>query len=295
MNILIAGGNGFLGSYLKKRFVEDGHLVRIVSRSSGDITWNQSQLTEVLNTTDVLINLAGKSINCRFTPANKEQILKSRIQTTHILNKATADCTNPPKVWINASATGIYEHTFDECLSEYSSKLATDFLATVVLNWENAFFKEEILGTRKIALRTSVVLGTTGGAFPLLNKLSKLGLGGKQGDGKQMVSWIFIEDYYRIVKFIIENQTISGVINASAPHPISNTIFMKELQVANRAFLSMPAPGFLLQIASHLLNFQPNLILDSTNVFSQKLKDLSFEFKAPDIHKVIKILNCNEK
>lgn len=295
MNILIAGGNGFLGSYLKKRFVEDGHLVRIVSRSPGDITWNQSQLTEVLNTTDVLINLAGKSINCRFTPANKEQILKSRTQTTHILNKATADCTNPPKVWINASATGIYEHTFDECLSEYSSKLATDFLATVVLNWENAFFKEEILGTRKIALRTSVVLGITGGAFPLLNKLSKLGLGGKQGDGKQMVSWIFIEDYYRIVKFIIENQTISGVINASAPQPISNTIFMKELQVANRAFLSMPAPGFLLQIASLLLNFQPNLILDSTNVFSQKLKDLSFEFKAPDIHKVIKILNCNEK
>ena len=164
-----------------------------------------------------------------------------------------------------------------------------------MLNWENAFFKEEILGTRKIALRTSVVLGITGGAFPLLNKLSKLGLGGKQGDGKQMVSWIFIEDYYRIVKFIIENKTISGVINASAPYPISNTEFMKELQVANRAFLSMPAPGFLLQIASLLLNFQPNLILDSTNVFSQKLKDLSFEFKAPDIHKVIKILNCNEK
>lgn len=283
MNILIAGGTGFLGSYLKKRFEENGDNVSIVSRNGNDVSWQLDDLIENLNHTDVLINLSGKSINCRFTDKNKEQILNSRIETTALLNQAVQKCENPPKLWINASATGIYKHTIDESLDEYSTEYTDDFLGEVVQKWEQEFYGTDIKHVRKVDLRTSVVLSKTGGVFPLLNRLSKLGAGGKQGNGRQMFSWIGIEDYFRIIQFIIQNREIESAVNASSPYPVSNAELMKALNKRNKALIAIPSPKFLLYMASYVLNFQPDLVLDSTNAVSKKLKDANFQFIAPDI------------
>lgn len=291
MNIVIAGGTGFIGSYLKKRFEEKNHKVQVVSRNKENIPWNLENLIKTLNTSDVLINLAGKNIDCRFSKKNKKLILDSRISTTSILNKAVSDCTSPPRIWINASASGIYNHTSEQLQDEYSKLYADDFLANVVKKWEEEFFSIEIPQIRKIALRTSVVLGQNGGAFPLLNRLSKTGLGGKQGNGMQMFSWIYLEDYFRIVEFIIENQTIQGVVNASSPYPVSNSQLMKKINKANKIFLALPSPKIILKIASYFLNFQPDIILDSVNVCSTKLKELHFEYIAPDLEMALNLLN----
>lgn len=293
MNILIAGGTGFLGSYIKKRFKENNHQVRVVSRTAGDVSWIEKELTDALEKTDVLINLAGKSIDCRFTNKNKEQILKSRIETTELLNNAIARCKNPPDVWINASAIGIYKHTFDEKLNEYFDSFADDFLGEVVTNWENAFFSSYHLQIRKVALRTAVVLGKSGGVYPLVNRLSKLGAGGKQGNGRQMFSWIYIEDYFRILNVIIENKDIIDVINASAPTPVSNADLMKAFKKTNKTLIALPTPAILLNLGSYLFNFHPGLILDSTNVVSKKLELLNFKFEAEKIETVLQKLKDN--
>ena len=295
MNILIAGGTGFLGSYIKKRFEENGNVVRVISRAGGDVSWDEKELISALENTDVLINLAGKSIDCRFTKENKQQILQSRIETTAFLNNAISKCKSAPKLWINASATGIYKHTVDKILNEYSVELADDFLGKVVRKWEDDFFSLDFPGVRKVALRTSVVFGKSGGVFPLLNRLSKLGVGGKQGNGNQMFSWIYVEDYFRIIQFIIATETVTGIVNATTPNPVSNKYLMAEFKKTNKAIFAIPSPKFLLQIASYMLDFQPDLVLESTNVISLKLKDLNFEFTAPTVENVLELLNKNEK
>lgn len=283
MNILIAGGTGFIGSYIKKRFEENGDTVHVVAREGGDVSWNEADLTSALEKTDLLINLAGKSIDCRFTEKNKQGILKSRIETTRALNKALDKCVHRPELWINASAAGIYQHTFEEVQDEYVSEFGTDFLAEVVKKWETEFYSATFSKTRKIALRTTVVLGKSGGVYPLLNRLSKFGLGGKQGSGKQMFSWIYVEDYFRILQFLIKEKAVEGVINAAAPTPVTNKELMRTFKKINKALLALPSPAFLLKMASYALNFQPDLVLDSVNVTSEKLKELGFEFEAQDI------------
>ena len=291
MNILIAGGSGFIGKFLKKRFEESGFSVRVVSRNGTDVSWNKGELILELEKTDVLINLSGKSINSRFTKKNKEAILQSRIETTNLLNKAISLCKTPPKLWINASATGIYNHTgVNKTMNESSMDFAGDFLGNVVQQWEKAFFSTFIPNVRKVAIRTSVVLGNSGGAFPLFKLLAVTGLGGKQGNGRQMVSWIHVEDYYRIVLFLIQNTGISGTVNAAVPYPVSNQIFMKTLREVKRMPLGIPAPAWLLKIATFIVGVDASLILGSTNVNSETLKINGFEFQFPTIDKAFRDL-----
>lgn len=286
MNVLIAGGTGFIGNYLKNRFEASGHIVRLVSRSGMDVSWNLKDLIPELEKTDVLINLAGKSINSRFTEKNKELILQSRLKTTGILNEAVAACKNPPVLWINASATGIYKHTGqNQTLNESSMDFASDFLGNVVQLWEREFFGTSIPGVRKTAIRTSVVLGKSGGAYPIFKLLAITGLGGKQGSGAQMVSWIHIEDYYRIILFIIEESGISGVINASAPFPVTNQIFMKTLRKAKRFPVGIPAPEWAIKLGTGIVGVDSSLILASSNVNSEILIKNGFEFRFPTVEK----------
>lgn len=293
MNILIAGGTGFIGSYIKKRFEENGDTVRVAAREGGDVSWDEADLTRALEKTDVLVNLAGKSINCRFTEKNKQAILKSRIETTRRLNNALGKCINRPKLWINASAAGIYKHTFNEVQDEYAAAYGDDFLAEVVTKWEAEFYSVTFPETRKIALRTTVVLGKSGGVYPLLNRLSRFGLGGKQGSGKQMFSWIYVEDYFRILQFVIKEKTVEGAVNAAAPNPVTNKALMRAFKKTNKALLAVPSPEFLLQMSSYVLNFQPDLVLDSVNVSSRKLKELNFEFQADDIETALLKIKLN--
>ncbi len=289
--VLISGGSGFIGTYLNKRFSESGYVVKIVSRSGQDLFWGLEQLSSELNQTDILINLAGSTINTRFNKKNREKIVQSRVETTELLHQAIELCNTPPKLWLNASATGIYAHTyFDKILHEFSDQYANDFLCEVTRKWEASFFRKNLAETRQIALRTSVVLGKSGGAFLKFNLLTSLGLGGTQGSGKQMISWIHIEDYFQIILHLIANNEITGVVNMASPHPVSNKLFMKTLRKVKSKPFGLPAPAFLLRLAMPVIGIEPSLVLDSTNVFSIRLKEQNFQFKYPTAEKAFEDL-----
>ena len=287
MNILIAGGAGFIGTYLKKRFEEKGENVKLVSRTGIDVSWVHQSLVDALEHTDVVINLAGKTINCRHTFENKEMILKSRTKATNLLGNAIAACKNPPLLWVNASASAIYKSDEIAPATENSQGLVDDFLADVVRSWEYAFFCFNLPSTRQIALRTSVVLGRSKGAFPSLLRLTRLGLGGKVGNGKQIFSWIHIGDYFRIVEFLIQNDSITGVVNCTSPAPLSNAALMKEMRSKVKIPFGLPAPEFAVRIGAFFIGTESSLLLDSTNIYPERLLNAGFKFKFGDISTAI--------
>ncbi len=287
MNILIAGGTGFIGTYLKKRFEEKGENVKLVSRTGIDVPWVHQSLVDELEHTDMVINLAGKTINCRHTRENKKMILDSRIKATSLLGNAIAACKNPPLLWVNASASAIYKSDTIAPATETSEHLADDFLADVVRRWETDFFSFKLPSTRQIALRTSVVLGRSKGAFPSLLRLTRLGLGGKVGNGKQIFSWIHIGDYFRIVEFLIQNDSITGVVNCTSPAPLSNAALMKEMRSKVKIPFGLPAPEFAVRIGAFFIGTESSLLLDSTNIYPERLLNAGFKFKFGDISTAI--------
>lgn len=287
MNILIAGGTGFIGTYLKKRFEEKGENVKLVSRTGIDVPWVHQSLVDELEHTDMVINLAGKTINCRHAGENKKMILDSRIKATSLLGNAIAACKNPPLLWVNASASAIYKSDTIAPATETSEHLADDFLADVVRRWETDFFSFKLPSTRQIALRTSVVLGRSKGAFPSLLRLTRLGLGGKVGNGKQIFSWIHIGDYFRIVEFLIQNDSITGVVNCTSPAPLSNAALMKEMRSKVKIPFGLPAPEFAVRIGAFFIGTESSLLLDSTNIYPERLLNAGFKFKFGDINTAI--------
>jgi len=285
--IVIAGGTGFIGSYLDMRFRERGYKVVLVSRDKAHVPWELIALTEALNKADILINLAGKSINCRHTPTNKKAVLESRIRTTELLGEAIRNCSQAPKLWINASATGVYKPSINHPMSEDETELGNDFLAEVVTSWEKVFFGRELASTRQVALRTSVVLGKDGGAIGPLVWLTRFGLGGKQASGTQMFSWIHLEDYFRVVLFLQEQDALQGVFNCTAPHPISNDVFMHALRSVLHVPFGIPAPEFVIRLGARLIGTEPELLLNSAYVVPKKLSDAGFKYSFPDINKAL--------
>lgn len=287
MNILIAGGTGFIGTYLRHRFEKQGDIVKIVSRNDEHIAWKINDLAAALENTDVLINLAGKSINCRHITENKVLILNSRINTTQLLGKAIEICKNPPLLWINASASAIYKPSEVSASVESSTDFANDFLANVVRQWENVFFDFKLPSTRQIALRTSVVLGHNSGVFPTLYNLVRYGLGGKVGNGRQMFSWIHIEDYFRIIMFLSENLSIKSVVNCTSPSPLSNEALMKRIRFHAGMVFGLPAPTFAVKIGAILIGTESDLLLNSCYLFPEVLMNAQFKFKFPTIDSAV--------
>lgn len=288
--IIIAGGSGFLGSYIGKRFRSLGYKVTTISRS-GEIGWNPIDLHNALEGANVLINLAGSTINCRHTPTNKRNILFSRVNSTMTLAGAMKSCKHPPHLWINASAVAIYSSSEHTPASESSTRYAGSFMSEVVSSWEDAFFTSVIPGLRKVALRTSVVLGGDGGAFPVMRKLAGWGLGGAQGSGRQMFSWIHIEDYFRVLTFIMENETIEGPVNCTSPNPVSNNRLMYVIRKSMKRSLGLAAPAFFVQLGAILMRTEASLVLDSVNVIPAKLLKANFHFKYPSIDLAVLDLN----
>jgi len=297
--LIIASGTGFLGQVLVNHFKNKFEEIVILTRGKSKtidgikyVNWNARTFTgweKELENATVLINLAGKSVDCRYTKENKKEILWSRIDSTKVLNKAVLNCKNPPKHWLNSSTATIYRFSLDKQMDEIDGEIGNDFSINVALSWEKAFFKTETPKTLKTALRTSIVLGKNGGAFVPLKTLTKMGFGGKQGSGNQFVSWIHEEDFANAVDFIIEKE-MSGVINIVSPTPIRNVDFMEKLRKAVGFPFGIPLSKFFLEIGSFFIRTETELVLKSRNVIPKRLLENGFQFKFGDIDEALRDL-----
>ena len=203
--MVLAGGTGFIGQYLQDKFIDSGYEVVIISRQPHHIEWsNQAGIINALNGAEMLINLAGKSVNCRYNDKNKEEIMSSRTKTTQILGSALLACETPPPLWINSSTATIYRHAEDRPMTETNGEIGTGFSVDIAKAWEQSLFDYQLPHTRQVALRMAIVLGAEGGVMEPYFNLVRFGLGGVQGSGNQMFSWIHIEDVYRIILFLQE-------------------------------------------------------------------------------------------
>jgi uncharacterized protein (TIGR01777 family) len=292
--IVLAAGTGFLGKILVDHFKGKFEEIIVLTRGESKtidtikyVNWNAKKLSgweKELENTDILINLTGKSVDCRYTEFNKNEILNSRIDSTKILNQAVLQCKNPPVHWLNSSTSTIYRHSIDKEMDEYSGEIGNDFSMNVAKSWEKSFFETETPKTLKTALRTSIVLGKKGGAFLPLKNLAKFGFGGKQGNGNQFVSWIHEEDFARAIEFIIDKKIV-GVINIVSPKPIKNNDFMKTLRKSLNVAIGIPVGERLLKIGAKLIGTESELVLKSRNVIPKRLTENGFDFEYGDLKK----------
>lgn len=286
--LIIAAGTGFLGQVLVNHFQDKADEIVVLTRGKSAtkdtiryINWDAKTLTgweKELEGAEVLINLAGKSVDCRYTEANKHEILTSRIDSTVILNKAVLQSVNPPKHWLNSSTATIYRHSEDKQMDEATGEIGSDFSMNVAKAWESVFFETETPGTIKTALRTSIVMGKGGGAYIPLKRLAQCGMGGKQGSGRQFVSWIQEADFARAIAFVIDNQ-LEGKINIVSPQPVCNAQFMSQLRKSVGMPFGINTPKLLLILGAKLIGTEPELVLKSRNVIPKRLIDNGFEFK----------------
>lgn len=294
--IVIAGGSGFVGSHLARRFAQQGYDVLILSRQEAQQTeyaryvqWDGNTLGSwyrSLENTHALINLAGKSINTRHTAEHKRDILQSRLSSVRVLNSALLRCQNPPAVWIQASAQGIYGDASERICVEDSPK-GSDFLAQVCLAWEQEFEKTSA-PIRKVILRLGIVLGPDGGALQPLARLTTFFLGGSIGNGQQYMSWIQIDDLAKIILWTINNPDAEGPYNALSPLPETNARFMKALRKVIRRPWTFPAPAFAVEIAARIIGTEPSIILKGQKCIPQRLLDADFAFEYPDLEDALR-------
>ena len=301
LRIVIPGGSGQVGRLLARHFCAQGHAVTILTRrpkSAGmwrEIAWDgatRGPWAAELDSADLCINLAGRSVNCRYHALNRREIYDSRIVPTQLLNEVIAGLKTPPRIWMNASTATIYRHSLDRPMTEATGELGGDepgapdtwnFSIRVAKDWERAFFEKEITGTRKIALRSAVTFSADkGGIFDVLSTLVRRGLGGTNGDGKQMVSWVHGGDFYRAVDFLIANESLAGVVNIASPNPMVNRKFMQVLRQAWGVRVGLPAPAWLIEVGCFLLRTESELVLKSRNVVPGRLEQAGFRFLFPD-------------
>lgn len=279
--IVLAGGTGFIGTYLREKFHQSGHRVYVISRSgdNGHIAWEERQkIEEALNGASMLINLAGKSVDCRYTDRNKKKIFSSRLETTRTLGELILQCQNPPPLWLNASTATIYRHAEDRPMTDSKGEIGTGFSVEVAKQWESTFFQFSLPHTRRIALRMAIVLGEEGAMKPL-TMLAKLGLGGKQGNGHQMFSWIHIEDLYNIISFLQKKSSIDGPINCSSPGPQTNAEVMRIIRSHVGMPFGLPSPKWLLELGAVIIGTETELVLKSRWVLPERLEEEGFKFK----------------
>jgi uncharacterized protein (TIGR01777 family) len=287
--IVIAGGTGFVGQYLNKKFTAAGYEVIIISRQQSHVNWNNIPLIiETLESAEMLINLAGKSVDCRYNEKNKIKIYNSRIDTTIILGEAILTCKNPPPLWINSSTATIYRHAEDRPMTESAGEIGFGFSVDVATSWEKSFFNFNLPFTRQVALRMAIVLGKDGGVIKPLKNLVRFGLGGKQGNGKQMFSWIHIEDLFSIINFIQQHNELTGVLNTAAPNPVSNKTLMQLLRKNMGMAFGLSAPVWLLKIGAVIIQTETELILKSRWVIPERLSETGFQFQYPYMDEALK-------
>jgi len=297
--VIIAGGSGFLGQALASSLLKDGHEVVILGRSEKTglygkfVHWDGRNLgdwSKELEGATALFNLAGRSIDCRYTEKNKALILNSRIDSTKALGEAIKRCDEPPKVWLNASTATVYKDIRGDLKphDENSETDAEGFAEDVGRAWEKTFFDASNEGVRQVVMRISIVLGEGGGAFLVMRRLTKLGLGGRQGPGTQWISWLHIDDWVGIAKFLMKNSAISGPVNLAAPNPVTNQEFMRCMRKQFAPLgIGFPAPTPAIYLGGIFMGTEPDLVLKSRKVISRVLAEQKFDFKFPQIGKAL--------
>lgn len=298
--IVLAGGTGFIGTGIITHFGLKDYQFVILTRNPKrreddvkEVKWDAKTpgaWTKELEDAEAIINLTGRSINCRYTEENKQEILDSRTQSTAVLGKAILKLQHPPKVWINASSAAIYGSDDDRDMDEFTGDIGTGFLADVVRAWERAFYKSDLPATQRFVLRITIVLGKGEGVIPRLENLVRFGLGGKQGSGGQYISWIHEEDFYRIMAWCINNPEKQGVYNCCAPKPVTNAVLMRALRKIMHRPVGLPAFEWMVKIGAFIIGTEPDLLLKSMRVVPTRLLQQGFVFNYPDLDSALKNL-----
>lgn len=280
MNVAITGASGLIGTRLKHRLSEAGNTVQPVSRSAGD-----SELAGILGAADAVVHLAGEPVAQRWTESAKKRIYDSRVDGTRALVEALSKQSPRPRVLVSASAIGYYGSRGDQVLTETSSP-GSDFLANVVIAWEQAAQSADILGIRVVQMRFGMVLGR-GGALAKLLPPFRYGVGGRLGSGRQWMSWIHIEDAVNLILFALTYPAVHGPVNATAPHPVTNDEFTNRLAMALHRPTLFPVPAFALKLA---LGEMSGVLLASQRVIPAVAKSAGFRFQFPDLSKALENL-----
>ena len=299
MKIVIPGGSGQVGTVLARALHREGHDVVVLSRRLQARPWRVTawdgvtlgEWSKDLNGCDAVINLAGRSVNCRYTAANRKEIVSSRVLSTRIVGQAVAQAAQPPRVWLQASTATIYAHRYDAPNDEASGLVggvepdapsAWKFSIDVARAWEDAFNEAVAPRTRKVAMRSAITLSPDpGGIFDTLLGLVAWGFGGSAGDGRQYVSWIHDEDFVAAVRWLLARDEVDGVVNVASPNPLPNEEFMRVLRSAAGKPFGLPATRWMLETGAVLLRTETELLLKSRRVVPGRLLEHGFAFKYP--------------
>ena len=300
MKIVIPGGSGQVGAMLARHFHAAGHDVTVLSRNPRSAPWRTAYWdgcipgtwTSTLEASDVCINLAGRSVNCRYDAANRREIRESRVNSTLLLHRAIASLKDPPRLWINASTATIYRHALDRPMDEATGELGGNepgapdtwnFSIEVAQAWEAAFFSTATPRTRQVAIRSAMTFSPDrGGVFDVLLGLVRRGFGGPQGPGTQFVSWIHETDFCRSVDFLIAREDLTGVVNLASPNPLPNRDFLRTLREAWGTRIGLPIPRWALEAGAIFRRTESELVLKSRRVVPGRLLAAGFPFQFPD-------------
>lgn len=312
---VVAGASGFIGRTLVDAFAAEGYEIRAIGRN-GPIRWDDpGAVAHAVDGADVVLGLAGVSVNRRYSDRNREAILASRLQTTAALRRAIEDARRPPRVWLNSSTATIYRHAADRPQTEAAGEVGSGFSVDVATSWERELFAGSLPGTRRVALRMAIVLGD-GPATRLLMGLARAGLGGTQFDGwcpphtryrgigehptgpdrapwhrthgRQKFSWVHIDDVVGAIRFIRDDDTLEGPINIASPHPSDNRTLMRTLRRVVGAPAGLPATRWMLEPAMWALRSESELILKSRWVIPETLLEAGYIFEQPDLEAALR-------
>ncbi len=299
MKVVIPGGAGQIGTFLARHFAAEGHEVVVLSRSAGAspwrvVRWDAETIgpwADEFDGADVIINLAGRSVNCRYNAANRREILTSRLKSTAVIGKAIENAARPPSVWLQSSTATIYAHRFDAPNDEVTGIVGGNeegtpetwrFSIAVAKAWEQAANDAHTPRTRKVLLRSAMTMSPDrGGVFDVLLGLARRGLGGTNGDGRQYVSWIHELDFVRAIRWLIDHD-MDGAVNLASPNPLPNAEFMRVLRQACGARVGLPATRWMLEAGAFFLRTETELILKSRRVVPGRLLLAGFDFKYPE-------------
>jgi NAD dependent epimerase/dehydratase family enzyme len=308
--VVIAGASGFIGHYLAEHYRASGSTVLLVGRDGADARWDdRPALLRAVTGADVLINLAGKSVDCRYGDANRAEIFRSRLATTRALREAVAVSEAPPPVWFNASTATIYRHAEDRPMTESAGELGSGFSVNVARAWEAEFFDGELPGTRRVALRMAIVLGDGSALVPLI-RLARFGLGGPQLDGRwfattarrnagtfhefrarggrQRFSWVHIRDVLGAIEFLRARPELDGPVNIAAPGPVDNRTMMSTLRGVLGVQVGLPAPRWMLEVGSAAIRTETELVLKSRWVVPERLRAAGYTFAYPTLEPALR-------